>query len=76
MTNASPSVFLEWIPQAVYIQNYLEKKETIDERIKKHHWIKGIHYNVPKGSKTRWINIMEVNKWAAGQVIQAYQVAS
>lgn len=56
-----------WIPQHLYLERFGEEKTTIDERIKRKHWIKGVHYNVPKGSKGRWINLEEVNKWASGQ---------
>ncbi|CAM4334055.1 Excisionase [Pseudoalteromonas maricaloris] len=57
-----------WIPQEMYLRVYGEEKSTLDERIRRKHWVKGTHYNVPRGSKGRWINIEEVNKWAAGQI--------
>ena len=64
MNNVLPT---QWIPQSKYLEMYGEKKTTIDERIKKRQWVKGKHYNVPEGCKTRWINIEAVNAWASGE---------
>ncbi len=66
MNNIMP--ITDWIPQEKYLEIYGEKKNAIDERIKKRQWIKGVHYNVPKGSKGRWINVKAVNEWASGKV--------
>ena len=67
-----------WIPAEQYYAIYKESKGQIDERIKNKYWIKGKHYNQPKGSKQRWINIEAINQWAAGldQAFVASQAAS
>lgn len=66
----------DWVPQSLYLEAFKETKDTINERIKRKHWVKGIHYNVPPGSKGRWINLKAVNEWASGKPTAAYQVAS
>ena len=65
MNNVMP--ITEWIPQAKYIEIYGESVNTINERIKKRQWRRGVHFNVPKGSKGRWINVKAVNEWASGK---------
>lgn len=65
-----------WVPQELYIEVYKEKSTQIDERVKRKHWIKGQHYNVPPGSKKRWINLDEVSLWASGKDTKAYLNAS
>lgn len=43
---------------------YGETPESINKRIQRQYWIVGIHVLKVEGSKERWIDIAEVNKWA------------
>lgn len=54
-----------WVPQPIYCAAFGETVDTINRRIANGHWQKGKHYNKPNGSKVRWINLEEVQKWAA-----------
>ena len=62
-------VSLDWVPQSVYLELYMEKSTQIDERIKRHLWKRGVHFNVRPGSKGRWINLRAVSEWASGKNI-------
>lgn len=43
---------------------YGETPESINKRIQRQYWIVGVHVLKVDGSKERWIDITEVNKWA------------
>lgn len=43
---------------------YGETPESINKRIQRQYWIVGVHVLKVEGSKERWIDITEVNKWA------------
>ncbi|EMD1718696.1 excisionase [Providencia stuartii] len=47
-----------------YCNLYGETPEAINKRLQRQHWIEGVHVLKVEGSKERWIDITEVNKWA------------
>lgn len=51
------------VPVRRYMELYRESKNTIDMRIKRGYWRKGIEYGVPKGGGL-WISLKAVNEWA------------
>ena len=53
----------DWIPKKRYIQLYGESEEVIKKRIANGHWRKGVHYDLPEGSRM-WISLRAVNEWA------------
>ena len=51
------------VPVRKYMELYGETRNTIEVRIKRGYWRKGIEYGVPKGGGL-WISLKAVNEWA------------
>ena len=54
---------VDWIPKRRYIQLVGESDEVIKKRIAAGYWQKGVHYDLPGGSRM-WISLRAVNEWA------------
>ncbi|EPC7689754.1 excisionase [Providencia stuartii] len=54
----------ECLPISAYCNLYGETPEAINKRLQRQHWFEGVHVLKVEGSKERWIDIAEVNKWA------------
>lgn len=52
------------LPIETYCELYHDTVEAINKRVARKIWEDGKHINKPEGSKVRWINIKEVEKWA------------
>lgn len=57
---------LNWLPAPEYCKRTGETQETIDNRLRAGHWLRGTHTRVPPGSKVMWVNLAAVNDWAEG----------
>lgn len=56
-----------WIPLKAYLRVMPEEtKIAIETRIKRKHWVRGVHYHTPPGS-FMWVNLRAIRRWASGQ---------
>lgn len=56
-----------WVPLETYLRIFPEEsKEAIETRIKRRHWLRGVHYTTPKGSRM-WVNIIAIGAWVQAQ---------
>ncbi len=59
---------LNWVPLSEYVaQARGETADAVDARLRRGHWLKGIHARKPDGAKELWINLRAVEDWAAGK---------
>lgn len=59
---------LNWVPISEYCaQAKGETPAAVDARLRRGHWLKGIHARKPDGAKELWINLRAVEDWAAGK---------
>lgn len=55
---------LDCVPLSAYCLSTGESREAIDKRIQRGFWQEGVQVLKPDGSKERWVDLSEVNKWA------------
>lgn len=55
---------LDVMPISAYCQATGDTSDAINKRIQRKIWMKGIHVLDVEGSRERWIDLEEVNKWA------------
>nr|WP_310616643.1 excisionase [Pantoea cypripedii] len=55
---------LDCKPISAYCQDTGDTPDAINKRIQRKIWKKGIHVLDVDGSRERWIDLDEVNKWA------------
>lgn len=55
---------IDCVPISAYCQATGEKRETINKRLQRHVWKEGVHVLKVDGVKERWIDLIEVSKWA------------
>lgn len=54
-----------WVPLQSYLRLFPEEtKVGIETRIKRKHWVRGVHYTTPQGSRM-WVNVIAIGKWVA-----------
>lgn len=58
---------LDWLPLPTYLELTKETEEAIRLRIRRGHWLRGVHVTHPAGSKHLWVNLKAVNEWAKGE---------
>lgn len=59
---------LDWVPLSEYIAHAKgETPDAISNRIRRGHWLKGVHARKPEGARELWINLKAVEDWAAGK---------
>lgn len=52
-----------WVPLLAYTRLFPEEtKDAIEMRIKRKHWVRGVHYTTPAGSKM-WLNVIAIGEW-------------
>lgn len=73
MTNAEFVEFIVsfgmkgWIPLETYIQLFpSETRVTVESRIKRKYWTRGVHYTYPPGARM-WVNTIAIGEWAQAQ---------
>ncbi len=52
------------LPIKTYCELYHDTVDAINKRINRKIWSVGKEVTKPEGSKERWVNIKEVEKWA------------
>ncbi len=57
---------LHWKRLSAYCKESGETADAVDKRVRSGHWLRGVHVNLPEGSKELWVNELAVNDWAAG----------
>lgn len=58
---------LNWVPLSEYCAQSNETPAAVDARLRRGHWLKGVHARKPEGAKELWINLKAVDDWAAGR---------
>lgn len=60
--------FLNWVPLSEYCARAKgETADAVDNRLRRGHWLKGVHARKPEGAKELWINLLAVEDWAEGK---------
>ncbi|MBC5791243.1 excisionase [Providencia sp. JUb39] len=54
---------VECLPISKYCELFGESTDAINKRVQRRFWQEGVHVLKVDGSKERWIDIKEVNKW-------------
>ncbi|MDX7987823.1 excisionase [Xenorhabdus sp. 12] len=57
-------ISLDCVPISTYCQHTGESIEAINKRLQRQVWVEGIHVLKVNGVKERWIDLVEVSKWA------------
>lgn len=55
---------LECLPISKYCELFGDSSDAINKRVQRQFWYEGVHVLKVEGSKERWIDVKEVNKWA------------
>ncbi|QBH97194.1 excisionase [Limnobaculum zhutongyuii] len=55
---------LDCVPLTTYYQMTGETADAVNKRIQRGLWIEGVHVLKIEGVKERWIDLVEVAKWA------------
>lgn len=59
---------LDWVPITAYLDSAKgDTREAVESRLRRGHWLRGVHARKPEGAKELWINLPAVNDWAAGK---------
>ena len=58
---------LDWVRLSEYCRKSGETPDAVDKRIRSGYWLKGVHVNLPQGSRELWVYEPAVNDWAAGK---------
>jgi hypothetical protein len=59
---------LDWVPMTAYLAEAKgETADAVDGRLRRGHWLRGVHTRRPEGAKELWINLRAVEDWAAGK---------
>lgn len=64
------NMYFECIPISMYCKLFGESPEAINKRLQRQFWHEGIQVLKVEGSKERWIDVTEVNKWARKNKMQ------
>lgn len=67
-------MFYECVPISKYCELFGESTEAINKRLQRQFWQEGVQVLKVEGSKERWIDIREVNKWARKNKINYQEV--
>lgn len=52
-----------WIPLKMYLRLFpVETRVAIEQRLRKGHWQRGVHYSVPQGGDA-WVNLTAIQQW-------------
>lgn len=62
-TIMNTNLSVECLPISKYCELFGESTDAINKRVKRRFWQEGVHVLKVDGSKERWIDIKEVNKW-------------
>lgn len=54
---------VECLPISKYCELFCESTDAINKRVQRRFWQEGVQILKVDGSKERWIDIKEVNKW-------------
>ncbi len=54
---------VECLPISKYCELFSESTDAINKRVQRRFWQEGVQILKVDGSKERWIDIKEVNKW-------------
>ncbi|MEQ5728899.1 excisionase [Providencia alcalifaciens] len=57
-------ISVECLPISVYCKIFNDTTDAIRKRIERQFWHEGVQVLKIEGSKERWIDLIEVNKWA------------
>lgn len=63
-------MYFECIPISMYCKLFGESPDAINKRLQRQFWHEGVQVLKVEGSKERWIDVTEVNKWARKNKIQ------
>lgn len=63
-TIMNTSLSVECLPISKYCELFGETTDAINKRVQRQFWHEGVHILKVEGSKERWIDLKEVNKWA------------
>lgn len=56
-----------WIPLKMYLRLFpVETKVAITQRLRRNHWQRGTHYNVPPGGEA-WVNLTAIREWVTSK---------
>lgn len=55
---------LQCVPLSVYLKETGESRESINKRVQRGIWRVGVEVLEVDGSKERWVDCVEIEKWA------------
>lgn len=59
---------INWVPLSVYCESVKgETPDAVSNRLRRGHWLKGIHARKPDGARELWINLKAVEDWCEGR---------
>ena len=58
---------LHWKRLKAYCDESGDTPDAVDKRVRSGIWLRGVHVNIPEGSRETWVNELAVNDWAAGR---------
>lgn len=59
---------MSWVHIDQYLRDRGDTREAVEQRLRRGHWLRGVHARRPDGSKALWVNLTAVGDWAAGKV--------
>ncbi|MBG5882796.1 excisionase [Providencia alcalifaciens] len=62
-TIMNTNLSVECLPISKYCELFGESTDAINKRVQRRFWQEGVQILKVDGSKERWIDIKEVNKW-------------
>lgn len=71
-TTMNTNLSVECLPISKYCELFGESTDAINKRVQRHFWQEGVHVLKVDGSKERWIDIKEVNKWVRKNKLDTY----
>lgn len=60
-------VRLDSLPLSQYCEMTGETAEAVTTRVRRGHWLNGVHVRKPEGAKELWVNLRAVEDWAKGE---------